>query len=77
MVVSIGDVIKYHINFMEHGVCIQQGRVCVIKEGFFSKTYLVELKRPTDFNTSQARWVNEKNIIEVVEPIKEGACKNG
>ena len=79
MPVNIGDVVKYHIDFIEEGLCIQRGKVCKIKESLFSKKYLVEVIRiPTLFdNTTRARWVNGKNIIEVIEQIKEGVCKNG
>ena len=70
MLVNIGDVVKYHIDFIEEGLCIQQGKVCKIKESLFSKKYLVEVIRtPMLFdnsNTVRARWVNGKNIIETV-----------
>ena len=64
MLPNVGDEVKYHIDFMGGGVFIQKGRVRKIKEGFFSKKYLIELKSQTDSNTFQAHWVNEKNIIK-------------
>lgn len=70
MIANVGDVVKYHIDFMEEGLCIQQGKVCKIKEGFFSKTYLVEVIRTPmlfDNNNIRARWVKGKNIIEIKE----------
>lgn len=69
MVANVGDVIKYHIDFIEEGLCIQQGKVCKIKEGLFSKKYLVEVIRTSALfdNNIRARWVNGKNIIEILK----------
>ena len=70
MVIEVGDKVKYHIEFMEAGVCIEHGKVCKIKEGFFSKKYLVESDRVLFTNTIRARWIKENTILEIIEPIK-------
>jgi len=66
MVANIGDIVKFHIDLIDSGVCIKQGKVYKIKEGFFTKKYLVETKGLLDLNTSQARWVKEVNILEIL-----------
>ena len=65
MIANVGDVVKYYIDFNEGGVHIQQGKVCKIKEGFFTRKYLIEVKGLLDFNTTKAHWIKEGNILEI------------
>lgn len=67
MDINIGNIIKFYIDLIDNGVCIKQGKVYKIKEGFFTKKYLVETRGLLDLNTSQARWVKEGNILEILK----------
>ena len=69
MGVKVGDIVKYHIEFIEEGVCIQRGKVCKIKDGFFTKKYLVESIKPTIFGngSTRAQWIKDNTIIEIIK----------
>lgn len=67
MIAKIGNKLKFQVDFINSGICIQQGKVVKVKRGLFTEKYLIELKSFLDFNTVRALWIKEKDILEIIE----------